>query len=304
MAGQPETKARREREARAAARRPVDPVLKREALQLAEEHGPTEASRRTGVKAATIRAWRARAAKAARPRRAPSSSRPASGAARRGEGEPPATRAEALWADADGAREGSRQAEERGDRMLARGRAAEARNAAVVATQGGERARQLEDDARSQEEHELSLARGRGEQVLEVLARCFAAVDVALPSDVAQAVLRGEEVGEEVAAAAREAARRPIRAEVRGEVLAELEAERVARRALREDGDGGEEEEEEEEAEEEMDGDPAPEEEAVAEQPERQRDRRARERGQAGGSRPMPTGTARYSHSMWRNEGG
>jgi hypothetical protein len=40
---------------------------KAEALKLAEEHGSAEASRRTGVSADTIRYWRHKAAKAARP---------------------------------------------------------------------------------------------------------------------------------------------------------------------------------------------------------------------------------------------
>lgn len=46
---------------------PIDRQRKAGALKLAEEHGSAEASRRTGVSADTIRYWRHKAAKAARP---------------------------------------------------------------------------------------------------------------------------------------------------------------------------------------------------------------------------------------------
>jgi hypothetical protein len=234
MAGQPETKRRREREAAAAARRPVDPALKREALQLAEKHGPTEASRRTGVKAGTIRAWKARVAKAAQPRRSAATRRTTPGAVRRQEGELPATRAEALWADAERAREGSRQAEERGDAMLRKSRAAEARNAAVVATQRGERARQLEDDARAAEEHEAKLAETMGRLVLDLVGAVLSDVGLPTPTDLLRARLAGwpAEPDADVVTAAREEVCRAIRTEVRAELAAEAEAMRAARRAL------------------------------------------------------------------------
>ena len=48
---------------------PIDRRRKAEALKFAEEHGSAEASRRTGVSADTIRYWRHKAAKAARPAR-------------------------------------------------------------------------------------------------------------------------------------------------------------------------------------------------------------------------------------------
>jgi hypothetical protein len=45
----------------------IDPALKAEALQLAEEHGPQVASERTGIPASTIRVWRTRAKQAISP---------------------------------------------------------------------------------------------------------------------------------------------------------------------------------------------------------------------------------------------
>lgn len=207
MAGKPRTRARLAREAAAASRKPVNPALKREALRLADEVGPAEAARRTGVKASTIRMWRTRATKdASNAPTAPSRSSSRSSPTRA----PAAARADELWRDADRARERARDAEDRGDKWLSRGKASEARNATVVATQRGERARQLEDDARAQELHEVELAKARGEQVIERVSMMFAALGLTLPARIAELVLRGEEIPADTAERARLAAAREL----------------------------------------------------------------------------------------------
>jgi hypothetical protein len=116
--------------------------------------------------------------------------------------------------------------------MLTKGQAAESRNAMVTAKGLAERAAELEDSARAEELHAVALDDARGEQVVGMVRAMFDAVDLQVPAEVAQAVLRGEDVSSEVAAAAREQVRRVIAAEARPEILAELEAEHLARPAL------------------------------------------------------------------------
>jgi hypothetical protein len=112
--------------------------------------------------------------------------------------------------------------------MLRRGLASEARNAATVAGINADRAQELERAAREQEKHEQRLTEARAEQVVELIAQMFAAIDLSLPHDLARAVLRGEEVTPEQ----RQQARALVHRKVRAELLAELEAERPARPAL------------------------------------------------------------------------
>jgi hypothetical protein len=111
------------------------------------------------------------------------------------------------------------------DALLGRGLASEARNASVVAGVHADRARELEAAAREQEAHELRLAQGRGEQVIEMVKAMFDAVDLSVPVEVAQAALRGEKVTSEVAAAARV----QVRAKFRAELMAEVQADQRAR---------------------------------------------------------------------------
>jgi hypothetical protein len=243
MAGRPQRKARLAREAAAASRRPVKPELKREALRLAEEHGPAEASSRTGVPASTIRMWRTRD-KGARPAATQQSEAEA-----REVPPSPTARAENLRWKADRAREAQQRAEDRADRMLARGRASEARNASVVAAQRGDRARQLEDDARAEEAHRVALNEAQAELLAGVVRATFEAIElpVAGPMGELGADLLGQagqgkslappeplaaNAREIVRAAFRDRLRREIRAEVIEELREEAEQERQQDLAL------------------------------------------------------------------------
>jgi hypothetical protein len=89
--------------------------MQAEALKLAAEHGSAEASRRTGVSADTIRYWRHRAAKAARPTDADSDD---------------VERLERLARDVRAAAE---EALAKAREAIAAGRGAEAKNLAVTA---------------------------------------------------------------------------------------------------------------------------------------------------------------------------
>lgn len=220
MPGQQFTKARKQREARAAAKRPVKPEVKLEALQLAEEHGPAEASRRTGVRAATIRTWQARAAQAGKPRVASSALVSASAGAVEGEdGALPVSRAAALWARAERAAQAQARAEDRADKQIAKNQSAEARNSMVASNSFADRAVQLEAAAREAELHEVALSEAMGGLVLDLVAAVFA--DVALPQP--EALLRARlatwpaEPDAEIVHAAREQVRRKIVAEMAAE---------------------------------------------------------------------------------------
>lgn len=313
MAGRPEAKRRREREAAAAARRPVDPALKREALQLAEEHGPAEAAKRTGLRAATIRTWRARDAARARPRASTSSSAPSATPPTDDDAAPPTTRAQTLRARAEKAREAQWRAEDRADKQIGKGQSAESRNAMVSANSFAERAAALDADADAAELHEVALSQTQGRLVLELLGAVFD--DVALPRP--DALLRARLAGwpadpdASVVEEARELLRRPIAAEERARVLGEVRAARAARRALpggeaEQDAEGEDDEDVDAEAGEEG-GDPAPvDDEAGGERrPERARDRRARERGEdPARPRLTPTREPRFSRGMFEHPGG
>jgi hypothetical protein len=221
MPGQQRTKARKEREARAAAKRPVKPEVKLEALQLAEEHGPAEASRRTGVRAATIRTWQARAAQAGKPRVASSAPVSASAGAVEGEdGALPVSGAAALWARAERAAQAQARAEDRADKQIAKNQSAEARNSMVASNSFADRAVQLEAAAREAELHEVALSEAMGGLVLDLVAAVFADVALPQPEALLRARLSGwpAEPDAGVVEEAREQVRRKIVLEVREEM--------------------------------------------------------------------------------------
>jgi hypothetical protein len=112
--------------------------------------------------------------------------------------------------------------------MLRRGLASEARNAATVAGINADRAQELEAAAREQEKHEQKLTGQRAEEVVDLIRQMFGAVNLSLPTDLARAVLRGEEATPEQ----REQARAQVHREVRAELRIELEAERCTPPAL------------------------------------------------------------------------
>lgn len=216
MAGRPKTRARREAQARVKTR--FDRVAREAILQRADAIGAKAAAAEAGVSMSTLRTWRRRA-KAAAPI---------------AKGTPPedATSVDGLRRAAEKARASSARALETADSLLARGLASEGRNASVVASVFGDRARELEAAAQAAEAHAVALVQGRGEQVAEMVKAMFAAVDLAVPPEVARAVLRGDGVTPEIASAAREQVRAKFRAEVRAEILAEIEAGRLAQLAL------------------------------------------------------------------------
>jgi hypothetical protein len=233
MTGRPVTKARREREAAAASRRPVKPEVKREALQLAEEVGPAEAARRTGQKASTIRMWKTRAAQAAKPRAKATPQAGSSAGESTSESVSPTTRAEKLRARAEKAREAEFRAEDRADAQIGKNQSAEARNSMVSANSFSERAAELEESARLQELHEVALSEAQGRLVLDLVGSVFDDVSLPRPDGLLQARLQAwpGDPNPELVAQARDEVRRVIAQEVRAE-LAEAETERLARPGL------------------------------------------------------------------------
>lgn len=224
MAGKPRTKARREAEARSGKR--VDRAARVAILQRAEEIGSRAAAAEVGVSMATLRTWRRRL-KAEAERASVSLSAESDGA-------PPTTRAEGLRARAEKAREASSRALDQADALLARGLASEARNASVVCGVHGDRARELEEAARAEESHEVTLTEARARLVLTVIERGYDDLGLPVPRAFLQALLRGwpGKVDAEVIEQAREEVRRSVRAEVRAEMIAEEERARRTRPAL------------------------------------------------------------------------
>jgi hypothetical protein len=221
MPGRPLTKARKEREARAAAIRPIDPERKAEALALAAEHGAAEAARRTGVSDGTIRTWMHREKHPPKPPRR-------TGHLEKPPAKPslpePSTRAEKLWREADEHRERAREAESKADGMLRSGKASEARNASVLSGQRSERARDLEAAAREHEDHESSLSEAQGKATLELIEAVLSDLALAVPRELLRARLESwpnpPDAG--LIAAAQAEARRALAAEVRAEITSEL----------------------------------------------------------------------------------
>jgi hypothetical protein len=112
------------------------------------------------------------------------------------------------------------------DKMLGKQHASEGRSAASTAEAFATRADRLEASAAAAELAEVALSEAAANLVLERVELMFTVVGLALPVDVAQLVLCGQDVGEDVAAAAREELLRPLRQQLRGEVEAELQASR------------------------------------------------------------------------------
>jgi DNA-binding transcriptional MerR regulator len=134
---------------------PIDAQRKAVALKLAAEHGSAEASRRTGVSAATIRYWRHKAAKAARPRDADADS---------------IARLERLLAEQRAAAEESLA---KAREAVAAGRGTEARNLMICHGIAVQRGADLAADLRSAREHEIQVADEQAKLMVAVLERVF-----------------------------------------------------------------------------------------------------------------------------------
>jgi hypothetical protein len=224
MAGQPKTKARREREARSRVR--FDRSARAAILKRADEIGAREAATEASIAVGTLRTWRKRAADAPEPVPASLPSEAESVAV--------GTRAERLRAAAEKARQASSRALESADSLLARSLASEARNASVVCGVHADRARELEESARLEEAHELALSEAQGRLVLALVERGYDDLGLPVPRAFVEALLRAwpGEVDAEVIEQARREIERPIRERVRVELVAEMEAARLAQRGL------------------------------------------------------------------------
>jgi hypothetical protein len=223
MTGRPKTRERREREERERAgkrAKAADAGTKARVVARAKEVGPAAAAAEVGLSPALVRKWCQR-----------QKDPPPSGATVPIVNDP-ASPSERRRGEAELERAAARRALDMAGVLLGKQLASEARNAATVGAMHADRAMQLEEAARLAESHEIALVQGRGEQVVELVSRMFAAVGLSVPSEVAKAVLRGEEVTPEVAAAAREQVRAKFRGEARAELLAEIEAARLATPAL------------------------------------------------------------------------
>jgi hypothetical protein len=210
MAGRPARKAREAEEAergRGRSKRRFSDSEKRVVLKQADEVGAGVAARQVGVSPGTLRTWRARLGDVPEPVA----------------GGEPTSRAAVLRARADGRRRAQYAAEDRAESQIASDRSSEARNSMVTAASLSDRARELEDSARSQESHESAVAQAQGERIVALLEAVFGALGLPLPELVLRYVLQGEPVPDEAAGAERELVLGPIRAEAMRAARAEAE---------------------------------------------------------------------------------
>jgi hypothetical protein len=213
MAGRPRTRARREAAERAAAegdarRRTRVPAA---AIQRTREVGAAQAGREFGVKASSLRS-----------------------ALSRGKDEPTplapdhlanGDRAAWLHQRADMARQAQQRAEDRADVMVNHGQAAEARNASVVASASGDRARALEDAARAQELHQARITEEQGHAIYATVEALLAALGLPFERSsrrVLAALLRRAAEGHAPSLDAVEPYVQQARDEVRERIRAEL----------------------------------------------------------------------------------
>ena len=134
-----------------------DPAVKTEALQLAEQVGAAEASRRTGVPASTIRMWRTRAktsgtASDIRPTAVPVGERPID----------PGRGARGTWRVAERATRAALEAIDRGDPLAAQ-------RLMVTAGIAADKTGQLEEAAGRAEERQIRLSHAQAETIAAVL---------------------------------------------------------------------------------------------------------------------------------------
>ena len=149
----------------------ADPQRKAEALQLAAEHGPAEASRRTGVPAGTIRAWRTRA----------------------GQSEPPVGDRGEDWRvgrerTAHGAAQVAREAIEQARRDIRDGKPLRAQQSMTAAGIAVDKLTIIENQLAAYEERQTRLSQGQAEVVVEVLRLGLQAAGI--PTDALRGVFR------------------------------------------------------------------------------------------------------------------
>ena len=200
----------------------ADPAAKAQALQLAAEHGAAEASRRTGIPAGTIRAWRTRA----------------------GQTEPPVGDRGEDWRagrerTAHGAAQVAREAIEQARRDIRDGKPLRAQQSMTAAGIAVDKLTIIENQLAAYEERQMRLAEGQAQVVVEVFALALEAAGV--PAGPFRPVLgellrragRGEPLL--VSPAVSEPARAAIRDYFERAVRREIEEERKALPAAPED---------------------------------------------------------------------
>jgi transposase-like protein len=162
--------------------RTFDPALKADALKLAAEHGAAEASRRTGIPAATIRSWRHRDGSAGPPA-----------------GADPADWAERKQAGAEDAWAGAQEALARSRELIESGDARQAQSANVVYGVLVDKAEVLERAAEAARERQVRLAGAQAELIARVIRTYLESIGLSFPPPVAStlsALLRQAAAGE------------------------------------------------------------------------------------------------------------
>jgi hypothetical protein len=199
-----------------------DPAVKAEALRLASEHGPAEASARTGVPASTIRMWRTRAKQA--PGGKPSGP-PA--------GVDPIGWAERKEAGANATYRAATEALERVRELLKAGEERKAKDAAIALGILLDKSGILENAAQAQQDRQLRLAQATGQQLAAIIHLAFEAIGIrptesvrALVADLLRQASSGGPLV--VSPALAQPAWSDVRERLRAEILQELEEERLA----------------------------------------------------------------------------
>jgi hypothetical protein len=197
----------------------TDAATRATALRLAEEHGAAEASRRTGVPAGTIRAWRHRSGEAG----PPAGVDPQSWAERKAQG------AEDAWQAAQAA---LRKVHE----LLAAGKTGDAQRAALTMAITLDKSAMLEAAAQAAQEGQVRLAEADAQRIYAVLKSYFDATGLTF-TPAARRVLRDllcqAGTGDELSrpAAAEDAAR-----EIREQIGSELQIARLQLNGRDDDG--------------------------------------------------------------------
>ena len=197
-----------------------DPAVKREALQLADELGSAEASRRTGVPASTIRMWRSRA----RTRGSATDIKPKVAETGRERQIDPARGARGTWRVAERATRAALEAIDSGDTLAAQ-------RLMVTAGIAADKTGQLEEAAGRAEERQARISLVQAETIATVLH--LALEGIGLPAGAATkrvigSLLRQATSGEPMVAhpAATETARAELLTRLRQQVREDMEVER------------------------------------------------------------------------------
>ena len=186
----------------------VSPTVRAEALHLAAEHGAAEASRRTGIPAATIRSWRRRV----------------------GESGPPAGVDPVAWADlketaARDIWEAAQLALSSVRELLEEGKTSDAQRAALALAILIDKSAMLEAAAIAATNRRVRLAQDSAQHIVEVLSVFLAALGLPFSEPVRKTLaglLRQAAAGARLAADESRAAE--AHAEIRRWIAAELES--------------------------------------------------------------------------------